>query len=185
MKRIQFNILQIALLLIAVARSPAQGPETSQGLNVSAGISVCVYQSVFSFQQSYAVGATLRGPIAEALSWQAGFRLGMESVSLPEAFGGALAGVQVGSWMPEVGMEIGVTRRAHFDPGKELLREMRSATEGDISPFYCAVQTAPLSFRAWDTWRLSFLELQVGTHFSHFGRTLRVQIGVVSVGRAL
>jgi hypothetical protein len=104
---------------------------------------------------------------------------------LPEVYARLIASVEIGSWQPAAGIEIGVTRRARFDEGKKLLRETRAALEDDISPFFVAVHTAPVSFKAWDRWRLSFLELQFGTHLSHFGRTLRAQVGLVSVGATL
>lgn len=177
--------MRVVLLTCLVLRisTPlyAQEPGKSRDGEITAGVSASLYQSVFSFQQGSAVEAAFRNRIKGAWSWQIGARLGLNP-ALPEGFARLLATPDIDSWQPEVGLEFGVTRRARFEAGKGLLREMRAATEADISPFYVAVHTAPLSFHVWDGWRVSLFDLQIGTHLGHIGRTMRAQVGLLAVG---
>lgn len=150
-------------------------------LEVSTGVSMLLYQSVFSYQESIAFETALRGHIVSSWDWQIGARLGFTPV-LPEGFVRLLAAPEIGAWRPSVGFELGFTNRARFEEGEKLLRETRAATERDISLFYIAGHATPLSFKIWNRWRVSVLELHIGTHIGHTGRTARVQIGIVSVG---
>jgi hypothetical protein len=174
------------LCLFLFARQPglAQDPVSPGGFEYSAGTSFLIYQSVFSMDGTLAFEGTMRGPIAPAWRWQAGFRLGF-SPERPELFGGVLLTQGLGSWRPAIGVELGVTSRAKFAEGKGLLRETRQTMEGNISPVYVAMQTAPLSFAFSERWRVSFLEIHIGTHLSHIGRTMRAQVGIVTVGATL
>ncbi len=166
---------------ISVSGEVLQG---TGGIELTGGVSAAIYQSVYSLQQSFALEMGLRGELGHAFGWQAGVRLGL-GPALPEIYGRVLVTQQIGSWQPDAGLEFGYTRRGRFEAGKELLREMRQATETDISPFYAAVHAAPLSFRLGDRWRVSFIEIQFGTHIGHPGRTLRAHVGLLSVGVTL
>ena len=169
------------LLLAAVAVLAIGVPLYAQGVEVSSGVSLLLYQSVFSFEPSVAVETAAGGRLAGSWAWQAGARVAFDPV-LPEAFARVLAAPWVGRWRPSVGLELGLTARGRFEEGDALLREMRAASEEDISPFYVAAHAAPLSFRIGDTWRVSVAEIHAGTHLGNTGRTTRAQIGVVSVG---
>jgi hypothetical protein len=179
------HLCVIALFTVGTCTSiNAQTDTAARGFEVTAGTLASLYQSVYSFQDGFAFDLAIGRPIDEVWKWRIGTRLAVGPL-LPEAYVRLLAVMQFGSWMPSVGFEIGVTSRARFDEGKELLREFRVITEEDISPFYVAVHTTPVSFQLWDRWRLSVLELQFGTHLSHIGRTLRAQVGLVAVGTTL
>lgn len=156
----------------------------TSNLELSSGISMMLYQSVYSFQQSTAWETAIRGNVTEQWKWQVGTRLGLNPV-LPDVFLGLSATPEFGFWQPWVGMELGYTNRAHFEAGDKLLRETRQAMEGDITPFYIACHSAPLSFLVAQRWRLSLMEIHIGSHLGHFGRTLRFQIGLFSLGRRL
>jgi hypothetical protein len=151
---------------------------------LSGGVSLSLYQSVYSFQSGGAAEAAIMREIAGDWTWQAGARLGLDGLQ-PEAFARLLAVPKLNAWQPRVGFEIGYTSRPHFDKGDKLLREARRAMQGDISPFYVAAYAAPLSFRLWRDWRLNVLELQFGTHLGHSGRTLRAQLGIFSLAKTL
>lgn len=153
-------------------------------LEYSAGSSVLLYGNVYSVQASFSVDAAVRGAIAGHWYWEAGARMGL-GPSQPEVFGRLVAAHEVGAWHPFVGLELGYTRRAVFTDGGTIVRETRSAMEGEISPFYGAVHAAPLKFELLKGVRVSFIEIQVGTHLSHIGRTLRAQLGMISVGADL
>jgi hypothetical protein len=66
-----------------------------------------------------------------------------------------------------------------------LLVEARASARRDLTPVYVAVHAVPLRFHTFDRFALSFLELQIGTHVSPFGRYLRLQLGLLAVGVTL
>ena len=175
--------LLVFLLLCACHALFSQEMSTSREFEASTGISFLLYQSVFSFQESFAGETALRGRLAASWDWQAGVRLGSGPVR-PEVFGRLLAAPHLGAWRPYVGLELGLTGRAQFEEGPKLLRETRQATEGDISPVYIAGCAVPLSFKVWDNWRFSAMETHFGTHVGHTGRTARFQLSLLSVSRA-
>jgi hypothetical protein len=179
MKYVRFIIILLFLSLMSHAQTTH-----SDDIEVSTGFSMLLYQSAFSFQDNSGVEVAARGGLRGSLDWQAGMRMGF-GPALSEGFAGILAAPEFRYWRPHVGIEVGVTQRARFEEGGLLLRETRRAMEDDISAVYIAMNAAPLSFRIHDVWRLSILELQVGTHLSHPGRTLRVQMGLLQIGRAL
>jgi hypothetical protein len=146
-------------------------------LEVSAGLSMLVYQSVYSFEQSTAIETAVRGHAIKTLDWQAGTRLGIDRM-LPDVFVRLLVAPRSGMWSPFLGVEFGYTNRGRFSDGNLLLRESRKAMEGEISHFYIAGHSAPLSFTWRKKWRISVMELHIGTHAQHMGRTMRVQAGL-------
>jgi hypothetical protein len=109
-------------------------------------------------------------------------RLGLGPV-LPEIFGRIVLIQEVGNWRPDIGIEIGVTARAQFQEGTGLLAETREAMNQEVGIVYLSIHAAPLSFRIKEKWRLSALELDFGTHFVDFGRTLRGQLTLFSISR--
>ncbi len=171
-------LICLALPLMAV------GGPALDGMEVSTGFSMLIYQHVASFQPSFAIESALKAPIAGTCFWQAGVRLGF-SPARPEAFMRFLVHPEYGTWQPVVGLEAGITQRARFDAGENLMSEIRRATEKDISPLYVAIHAAPLSLRIRKNWHIRLLDFQFGTHVSHPGRTLRLQVGLLSIGGAL
>ncbi len=178
MKRILLLIGSIFLL------HPLFSQEKSKRNNyeITAGFGMLIYQSAYNMQDSYGFEATARGNITGSLDWQGGIRFGLNP-ALPEVFGRILAHQESGAWRPEIGLELGMTSRAYFEDGAMLLRETREAMQTDINAFYMAVHAAPLAFKIKEKWKLSAVEIDFGTHFTNFGRTLRAQLTVISIGR--
>lgn len=133
---------------------------------------------------SLAIDATVDGPVAHAWFWTAGARLGLSPVA-PEVFGRLSARPRFGTWTPSAGLEVGVTVRGLEDQGDRLLMELRSVSQRELSPLYVAIHSAPLRFRLSEQWRLSCLELSVGTHLAPIGRYVRVNLLLASIGVAL
>jgi hypothetical protein len=175
----RFLILSCLLLVNSLF---SQDTLLSKRIEVSAGGSMLIYQSVYSFENIFGFEAAARGKIAGPLDWQAGLRVGVNPV-LPEGFARVLVTNGCGVWQPVIGLELGLTARCHFKDGKYLLRESRKAMETDFNPVYVAIHAAPFSFKLLKTWRLSVLELDIGTHVAHFGRTLRAQLNIISIGK--
>lgn len=179
----KFFLLVVAFISLSYPLF-AQDFSNTGKFEISTGASMMLYQSVFSFQESIAGEIALRGDLTGHWDWQIGTRLGFAPM-LPDGFVRLLAAPEIGRWQPFVGFELGITNRAHFKQGENLLQETRAAMEGDISHFYVAGHSAPLSFKLWEHWRLSVLELHLGTHLGNTGRTVRVQVGIISIGRAM
>ncbi len=164
-------------LAAALALSTAGLPH---GLEVSAGVSTLATQHVFSYalEPALEVGAGWR--VREGWVLGLGARLGLGPV-LPEGYVRLSAAPDLGRWAPSLGLELGLSARTEFPEGDALLRETREAAEEGVGAGYVAVRAEPLSFR-WARWRVSVLEVHVGTHLQDPGRTLRVQLGLLTVG---
>jgi hypothetical protein len=160
------------------------GTIPSERLEVSAGASMLLSVSPYAGSVERAVNVTLRGPIVRAWKWGAGGRLGI-GPARPEGFVQLLAAPVFDIWEPAAGLELGITARDDFSDESKLLRELRETSIADVSPFYAAIHTMPLSFRLWERFRFSALEFQVGTHLTPFGRVVRLEFGLISVGAAL
>ncbi|RPH97360.1 MAG: hypothetical protein EHM72_13665 [Calditrichaeota bacterium] len=171
------------VLIIGFAMPLVSAPDVQAGdWELSGGVSMLLYQSVFSYQASTAFETALKGDLAGQWDWQVGARIGIASEQ-PELFTRCLVEAHVGRWQPYVGIEFGATGRARFQEGGKLLRETRMAMEDDISPVYIAGHTAPLSFNLGKHWRASLMEIHIGTHLRHMGRTTRLQIGIITLGK--
>jgi hypothetical protein len=173
-------LLVTALSLVTTAN--AQEVKKRPAYEVNAGFGMLIYQTVYSMENSYGVEAAVRSKLAGPADWQAGVRLGLGPV-LPDFFGRLILIQEFGIWIPDIGIEIGVTARAQFQDDTGLLAETRKAMNEGVGIVYISIHAAPLSFRIREKWRLSALELDFGTHFVDFGRTLRGQLTVVSISR--
>jgi len=159
----------------------AQEKQDKKSFEVTAGYSMLFYQSAYNLQNASGIEASIGREISDPLRWQAGLRVGLDPL-LPEVFGRILLQEEVGSWRPQIGLELGVTGRAKFEDGAFLLRETREAMQTGIDAGYLAIHTAPLSFRISKNWNLSIAEIDFGTHFTRIGRTLRAQVTLISAG---
>jgi hypothetical protein len=126
----------------------------------------------------------VEGKVYHALHWAGGARLGFGPVS-PEAFARISNVPRSKSWLPAVGLEVGVSDRAQQDTGDVLLAELRSVARDGVFPMYVAFHAVPLRFEVWDTFRLTVLQLTLGTYIAPLGRFTRVEVGVVGVGMVL
>lgn len=176
---------QLFLLIAGVFLiSPVFSQENSnrKDFEVTAGFGMLIYQSAYNLQNSSGLEAAVRSKIAGPADWQGGLRIGLNPI-LPEVFGRIILQQESGAWRPEIGLELGITGRAKFEDGDFLLRETRQAMQTGINSMYMAIHAAPLAFTIHKNWKLSALEIDFGTHFSHFGRTLRAQVMLISIGR--
>jgi hypothetical protein len=173
--------MPVPLVAIAVSLSVAASPLA--GVEVSGGVSTLATQHVFSLTAEPALEVAVAGPARGDWRWTAGARLGLGPV-LPEGFVRFSAAPALGAWSPSAGVELGLTARARFPEGDLLLREARQSAEEGIGPAYVAIHAAPLAFRA-GRWRISALDLAVGTHLASPGRTFRLQVGLLAAGAML
>jgi hypothetical protein len=181
------------LASLSAEAAAAQAEEMSEGSIrgrasapvVSAGFSALLLQSYMFNHTGLAINASLDGGLGAGWSWSVGARLGLGPV-LPEGFARLSASPAVGRWVAAVGLELGVTARTRYrDASGGVAQALRAQAQDEASPLYLALHAAPLRFRIWDRWRLSVAELQIGSHLGRLGEHVRVQIGLVQVGRML
>lgn len=170
----------LLLMLLALAAVPSARAQ-DRGVQVAAGSSALLVAGPLSGDASFSLDVAARGTLVGALWWSAGMRLGMAPTS-PEGFGRISASPLTGRWQPELGLELGVTGRAHVDSGGTLLEESRAASREGLWPVYLALHATPLRFAFAKRYWLSVLELQIGSHLFPFGRFARGQLGLVSAG---
>ncbi len=175
-------MLFLMLLLLTFAnRLQGQDTETRKW-EITAGPEFIIYQSAYNFQSGAGLEVAAGGPIKGPLAWQGGIRIGFDPV-LPEIFGRVMARHESRAWTPTAGLELGVSGRAKFEGGSNLLKETREAMQVNIGSVYVAVHAAPVKFSLKKGWTVSAMEIGLGTHFSNFGRTLRARIGLFTVGK--
>ena len=156
----------------------------AQALEVSAGASSLLVLGPLSGQVSTAIDASVSGPVVNMFRWTAGARLGLGAWS-SEAFGRFSAALSFGTFSPTAGIELGLSARADDDTANKLLSEGRASSREQLVPAYVALHAAPLRFALFERYRLSALELQIGTHFVPFGRFVRLNVQLISIGVAL
>lgn len=159
----------------------AQKTPQTKKTEISAGYGMMIYETTYGFRNSSGVEAAIKRSFRENLALEAGFRLGTDPVR-PEGFIRLMATHQSGRWHPSIGIETGITDRAYFKGSDKLLEEPRDAMSKDTGHFYIGTQAELLCFKIKDKWNVSFLELNLGTHYKDFGRTLRVQVNIISFG---
>jgi hypothetical protein len=154
-------------------------------LALSGGLSALLLQSYLVNDLGLAVSAELEGRPHAGWAWAVGGRLGF-GPALPEGFVRWSAAPKLARWLPAVGLELGLTSRTRYELARGGVGQaLRAQAEKEASPFYLAVHTTPLRFSLWRDWRISLLELQVGSHLGHFGEHVRVQVGLFSLGAGL
>jgi hypothetical protein len=93
----------------------------------------------------------------------------------------------LGPWQPALGPELGysgLTRLTRILPGTAHPNDGVEAAEPRTTPFYMALAAAPLRFQLARL-TLSAAEVHVGTELVRPGSTLRLQLGLLSIGGVL
>jgi hypothetical protein len=154
-----------------------------EDLELSGGASLLLDVSAYAAAGDPGVQAGVRGSLIAASKWEVGGRLRL-APARPEVFVRVLAAPTFANWEPAAGFEFGVAGRDD-DDGERLLRDLREESAAGVSPIYVAVHAAPLSFRIYDRFRLTALELDVGTHISPIGQVVRLNVGLITAGMSL
>jgi hypothetical protein len=149
-------------------------------IELSLGYNFLIYQSAYGFNNSSGADIFLAKTLNENLKAGVGIRMGVNPL-LPEGFLRGIVTQTFGVWNPSIGIETGITNRANFESPTNLLKETREAMLKDIGYCYLSTHVEPLSFDLKNKFGLSFLELDIGTHYKHFGKTLRVQTTIVRI----
>ncbi|WP_375772562.1 hypothetical protein NR798_17280 [Archangium gephyra] len=179
------NLLLAASLLLATAAPAAPRNE------LSAGVSTLIQLGTFRTSPNVMM-VELKGLrlMAEEGPWSAvqlggGLRLGWPAAQgqLPlEAFLQAQLGAKLGIWRPAAGLELGLTglnqRFYNFVYPHNRLEGYEDATLG---PAYGAFTLSPVRFQLGRV-QLSALQLNLGTGLGPRDTSVRVQLGLLSLG---
>ncbi len=150
------------------------------GIEISTGFSYLFYQSGYGFKSSQGVEVLVSKQLGNNYKAEAGFRATL-SPFLPEVFVRGVAKNNFGRWQPVIGLETGITKRADFESSSNLMKESREAMLKDIGYLYLSTHVEMLSFNLKRKLNISFLEFDIGTHYKHFGRTLRAQTTLIRI----
>lgn len=176
-------ILFIFLMLLGGTKeSFTQEVKKTKKNELSFGYGLLLYQSVYSMDNSSGVELAYSRIITDQIRWETGLRLGINPFR-PEGFGRILFSNSFGKWVPSIGLEMGLTNRAFMESSSDLLRETKEAMTTEMGYVYLSSHAELLAFQFENQYTLSLLELDFGTHFRHFGRTMRLQLNLFSVGR--
>jgi len=179
-KTILFIFFTIINTTITLKAQDGQKLNHFNGIEISTGFSYLIYQSGYGFKGTQGVEVLVSKQLGNTYKAETGFRTTL-SPFLPEVFVRGVVYKKLEKWQPVIGLEIGVTKRADFESSSNLLKEAREAMLKDVGYSYLSTHVEVLSFNLKRKLNVSFLELDIGTHFKHFGRTLRAQITLIRV----
>ncbi|MGZ3459370.1 MAG: hypothetical protein ACXU86_12805 [Archangium sp.] len=177
-------------LAAALALAPPALAEPRNELSV--GLSSLSQQSFFRTASGFTlVEAAWMRTAAEQGPWRGlqyggGVRTGwpMAWTHVPlEAFVRVQLSARLGLWEPAIGPEVGVTGFNSLKPTESTWPQgqVRQYEDQRFGPAYVAFGASPLRFRL-GRFGVSALQFRVGTPLPQPGSTLRVQLGLVSVG---
>ena len=167
-------LLIVCILSASAKNSYSQNIPAERRLEYSAGFGMIIYQSGYGLNNSFGIEAPAGKYIKGPVKWQAGLRLGVNPV-LPEAFCRLLLTEKFGRWKPSIGLENGISKRAYFKSDSNLLKETREAMDRSAGIFYLSSHSELLAFQINPRLEISILEIDFGTHYRSFGKTLRLQ----------
>lgn len=169
----------------AGAARPAEVVASSRSFGVDAALGTV---------QNFASGLVDSGWFAQVsgdFQWRfvafgVGLRLALadsDGTVRPEVFGRVSLAPRFGVYAPTIGPELGYSDIARRDLSKsEYLIPGEDIVYDEISgPLFVTLHAAPLRFHV-GAWRLSFLELGVGSAFPRFGRTTRFDVTIAQGG---
>lgn len=175
-------ILGFAIITISLKGQEAQKLTGLNGIEVSSGFSYLIYQSGYGFKGAQGV-EVLVSKRFDSFKTETGLRTNLNAF-LPEGFIRGVVYNHFNCWQPAIGLETGISKRADFESTSGLLKEAREAMLKDIGYFYLSTHIEMLSFNLKNNLNISLLEFDIGTHYRHFGRTLRAQSTLIRIRKA-
>jgi len=180
-------MLCILCLLLSFMATSSYTQETGYQENkieIALGYNFLINQSVYGFNSSTGLELSIARQIKQSFKAEIGVRMEIDPI-LSDGFIRGIVSQRFGTWRPAIGLETGMTNRTHFESSTNLLKESREATLKDIGYSYLSTHIEPLSFQFKKKFNLSLLELDIGSHFKHLGRTMRAQIVLVRIKKIL
>jgi len=148
------------------------------------GYGMVIYQSVYGFKNTFGIEGAYSRTICNCFNAEVGFRL-CKNPLLPEGFMRMTMSHKIGWWTPSIGIESGITNRAYFKGNSNLLKEAAESMIKDIGKGYISSHSELFSFVFNNQWIFKLMEIDIGTHYKHFGRTLRLQTSLLTIGKAI
>jgi hypothetical protein len=182
------SLLLLTPLLLATTAEAAPRHELSGG--VSTMFQMGTFRPSPSFLLVEVAGlrtAAEEGPLS-ALQFGGGLRVGWplipETVPL-EAFLRVQLGAKLGFWRPAGGLELGLTG-LNWRGYNALLPDNRleGLEDATLGPAYGSFIMSPARFQL-GRFQVSALQLHVGTGLQALGSSVRVQLGLLSLGGSL
>lgn len=182
------DLWRAACLLLVFATSARAEPRNE----LSAGVSLLVQLGTFRTapDQLLLEVAGLRTLAGEgpwsALQLGGGLRTGIPGSPVPlEAFVRAQLGTRLGLWRPAAGVELGLSgfNQRYYTP---LFTDNRQEGYEDarLGPAYGSFSASPFRFQL-GRFQVSALQLGLGTSLHALGSSVRIQVGLLSVGGSL
>jgi hypothetical protein len=153
-------------------------------IEISSGFTYLIYQSGYGFKSSPGIEILVSKRLVNSFKPETGFRFTLNPI-LPEVFIRGVIYQEFNSWKPAIGLETGITWRADFESSKNLLKESREAMLKNVGNLYLSAHIELLSFNIKNKLNISLLEIDIGTHYKNFGRTLRAQTILIRLRTAI
>lgn len=162
-------------ILLGIVLALLAGTATAQVRRneISAGVGLSVYQSVYSMQLNQQFEVSYGRLLSENWKAAAGFRYYLDP-KFPAGYVRLVLFNRFGAWKPSLGLEAGFSKPV-FKASDRLLQETREAMTRDLGTVYFSGHIAPLCF-SLKNWNFSAIELNTGSHLKHPGRTVFLQI---------
>lgn len=176
-------VLGVAAITISLKGQDDQMSNYFRGLEISGGFSYLIYQSGYGFKGSQGAELLVSKRLGNSCKTEMGFRTNLNTF-LPEGFIRGVVYNHFNRWVPLIGIETGISKRADFESSSGLLKEAREAMLKDIGYYYLAIHIEMVSFNLKNNLNISLLEFDVGTHYRHLGRTLRAQSTLIRIRKA-
>lgn len=146
---------------------------------IQAGAGMSMYQSGYSTQINQQFDVAYSRILSGNLKATAGVRYYFEP-SFPSGYARLSLFNCFGIWRPSIGVEAGFSN-AKFTYPDRLLQETKEAMTSDLGQLYLSSHIAPFCFSVGKKWRISALEINVGSHVKYTGRTVFVQLNLLNL----
>jgi len=182
---IEKPLLFAALIIMAMPLKSQNKGDLNylKSFEVSTGFSYLIYQSGSGLNGFQGIEILVAKRLGDNFKTETGFRASFKPV-LPEGFVRINVFQDFNKWQPVIGLETGITSRADLEGTSNLLKESREAMLKDIGYLYFSTHIEILSFNIYKKINISMLELDIGTHYKHFGRTLRAQTTLIRIRKS-
>ncbi|QRN94794.1 hypothetical protein JRI60_37625 [Archangium violaceum] len=179
------GLLLAAALLVALPARAGSRNELSLGLSVLEHVSYARSSNPFLLMEAAFLRTAAEEGGLSAVQFGGGLRTGSGPATktpLPlEVFVHAQVGARFGVWAPTAGPELGFSGFTQLVDTVLMRGRQHEYEDSRLGPVYFAFGASPLRFQL-GRFTLSALQLRVGTSFPAPGASVRVQLGLVSVG---
>ncbi len=145
---------------------------------VSMGAGMSIFQMGFAMQPLQHLDISYARRFTRNISAVCGIRYYKES-GFPAGFARFSVTQRFGAWEPSAGIEAGVFTPIYTSSSNQLLKETREAMLDEIGRLYLSSHISPLSFALGNHWKISTLDISIGSHARHIGRSVFAQVNFI------